>query len=154
MWGLFTLGWVGPRELTQSQRGNSIISFLEELATEYPGCFVQGCGTLGYLLAKGPQPVANWKSVTWLCFLTSPYSSLYPWLWFTQWKHSCKTAEVLLPLIFLLCMSCNFIHGCIVKMAHHCFMCFLVWDSRQGTQIRARKLFSPPSRISKLAVVS
>lgn len=143
-----------PGELTQSQRTNSIASFLKELATEYPGCSVQGRGTLGWLFTKGHQPVANWKSVTWLSSLTSPYSSLYPWLRFARWKHNCKTAEGLLPVIVLLCMSSNFIHGCTVKMVHHWFMCFLVSDNRQRTQIRTGKLFSPLGSISKPARVS
>lgn len=133
----------------QSQKGNSFASFLEEVAVQDPGCSAQGCGTLEWHLAKGPQSVANWKSVTWLCSLTSPYSSLYLWHCFTQLQDS----EGLLPLVFLPCISCNYIpemHSEDGSSLIHVLHSMGYWTRNLN---KTRKLFSPLGSVSKLAIV-
>lgn len=143
------LSWA--RQVIQSQWSQSVASFLEELAAQCPASCAQGWGTLRWLLAKGLQPVANYKSVTWLCSLTSHFSSFSLWLWGNT---IAGATEGLLPLIYLPFMGCNCFLDCTVKMAHLCFNGFLVSGSGQGTQIRTRVWFSPLGSINKLGMNS
>lgn len=152
----FRLGWGvgwGDKPFPLSQRGNSVASFLEELAAKYPGCCAQGCRTLRWRLANGLQPVANWKAVTWPCSLPVPILASTRDIVFPS-GNSCRTGEGLLPPTFPPCISCHYIPGMHSEDGPSSLHVFhsVGWWRRSSN--KTGKLFSPLGSTGKLAIVS